>query len=84
MSSDGGRRGHLEAGPLARHLAEQVGVDLEKLHGSGPGGRVTRTDVEQAAATRATAQPPRVRATLSRGGSPPSGRRPGHRGWDGQ
>ncbi|GAA1261717.1 2-oxo acid dehydrogenase subunit E2 [Streptomyces aureus] len=63
VSSDGGRRGHLEAGPLARHLAEQVGVDLEKLHGSGPGGRVTRTDVEQAAATRATAQPPRVRAT---------------------
>lgn len=56
-------RGHLEAGPLVRHLAERSGLDLETLHGSGPGGRVTRTNVEQAAAARATAQPPRVRAT---------------------
>ncbi|GHE49511.1 2-oxo acid dehydrogenase subunit E2 [Streptomyces capitiformicae] len=56
-------RGHIEAGPLVRHLAETSGLDLETLHGSGPGGRVTRTDVEQAAAARATAQPPRVRAT---------------------
>ncbi|GCB50803.1 2-oxo acid dehydrogenase subunit E2 [Streptomyces sp. NL15-2K] len=56
-------RGHIEAGPLVRHLAEQSGVNLETLHGSGPGGRVTRTDVEEAAAARATARPPRVRAT---------------------
>lgn len=50
---------HTEAGPLVRHLAEQSGVDLETLHGSGPGGRVTRTDVEEAAAARR----PRLRAT---------------------
>ncbi|KUO19292.1 dihydrolipoamide acetyltransferase family protein [Streptomyces dysideae] len=55
--------GHIEAGPLVRHLAEHSGVDLETLHGSGPGGRVTRTDVEQAAAARAAPRPPRVRAT---------------------
>ncbi|TQJ37520.1 2-oxo acid dehydrogenase subunit E2 [Streptomyces sp. NBC_00080] len=43
---------HTEAGPLVRHLAEQSGVGLETLLGSGPGGRVTRTDVEEAAAAR--------------------------------
>jgi pyruvate dehydrogenase E2 component (dihydrolipoamide acetyltransferase) len=56
------QRGHIEAGPLVRHLAEHSGVDLETLHGSGPGGRVTRTDVEEAAA-RTTSRPPRVRST---------------------
>ncbi|MDX3314275.1 2-oxo acid dehydrogenase subunit E2 [Streptomyces sp. ME08-AFT2] len=50
---------HTEAGPLVRHLAEQSGVDLETLHGSGPGGRVTRTDVEEAVAARQ----PRLRVT---------------------
>ncbi|WP_432193143.1 2-oxo acid dehydrogenase subunit E2 [Streptomyces sp. bgisy027] len=55
--------GHAEAGPLIRHLAEQSGVHLETVHGSGPGGRVTRTDVEAAVAARAAPGPPRVRAT---------------------
>ncbi|MEV6408368.1 2-oxo acid dehydrogenase subunit E2 [Streptomyces bobili] len=57
-------RGHIEAGPLLRHLAERRGIELETLEGSGPGGRVTRTDVEQAAAAaEAAAAPSRVRAT---------------------
>jgi len=55
--------GHVEAGPLVRHLAEQSGIELETLRGSGPGGRVTRTDVETAAAARFTGWPPRARAT---------------------
>ncbi|MCM2577427.1 2-oxo acid dehydrogenase subunit E2 [Streptomyces meridianus] len=38
------------AGPLVRHLAERSGVDVDTLHGTGPGGRVTRADVERAAA----------------------------------
>ncbi|MFD8544481.1 dihydrolipoamide acetyltransferase family protein [Streptomyces sp. NPDC059649] len=42
---------HGEAGPLIRRLAERAGVDLDALHGSGQGGRVTRADVERAAAT---------------------------------
>ncbi|WP_069169237.1 2-oxo acid dehydrogenase subunit E2 [Streptomyces griseus] len=51
-------------GPLLRHLAERSGVDLENLRGSGPGGRVTRSDVEEAtAAAGAVAQPSRVRST---------------------
>ncbi|KUL22189.1 dihydrolipoamide acetyltransferase family protein [Streptomyces regalis] len=57
------QRAHIEAGPLVRHFAEQSGVALETLHGSGPGGRVTRADVQEAAAARAAPGPPRVRAT---------------------
>ncbi|GAA1636224.1 dihydrolipoamide acetyltransferase family protein [Nonomuraea maheshkhaliensis] len=34
--------------PIVRHLAEQRGLDLTAVHGTGPGGRVTRTDVEHA------------------------------------
>lgn len=35
--------------PMVRHLADQLGVDLESLHGTGVGGSVTRADVERAA-----------------------------------
>jgi pyruvate dehydrogenase E2 component (dihydrolipoamide acetyltransferase) len=35
--------------PVLRHLAEQLQVDTSHLHGSGPGGRVTRDDIEHAA-----------------------------------
>ncbi|MEW1775498.1 dihydrolipoamide acetyltransferase family protein [Streptomyces sp. NPDC086777] len=49
----------LGAGPLVRHLAELRGVDLTTLHGTGPGGRITRTDVEHAPLPHV----PRVRST---------------------
>lgn len=34
--------------PLARKLARENDIDLSSLDGSGPGGRIVRTDVEQA------------------------------------
>lgn len=37
------------ASPAVRKLARQHGVDLETISGSGPGGRITRADVEAAA-----------------------------------
>lgn len=40
----------LRASPLARRLAAQRGVDLSRLQGSGPGGRIVRIDVERAQA----------------------------------
>ncbi|MFJ9712759.1 dihydrolipoamide acetyltransferase family protein [Streptomyces sp. NPDC101234] len=49
----------LGAGPLVRHLAALRGVDLTTLHGTGPGGRITRADVEHAPPPHA----PRVRST---------------------
>jgi pyruvate dehydrogenase E2 component (dihydrolipoyllysine-residue acetyltransferase) len=38
--------------PLVRHEAAQLGVDLATVHGTGPGGTITRADVEHAAASR--------------------------------
>ncbi|HRE43828.1 MAG TPA: 2-oxo acid dehydrogenase subunit E2 [Terricaulis sp.] len=37
------------ASPLARRLAEQGGIDLSGLKGSGPNGRIVKADVEAAA-----------------------------------
>jgi pyruvate dehydrogenase E2 component (dihydrolipoamide acetyltransferase) len=36
--------------PLVRKLARDLGIDLHEVAGSGPGGRITRADVERAAA----------------------------------
>ena len=38
--------------PLARKIAEEQGIDPETLEGTGPGGRVTKQDVEKAIAAR--------------------------------
>jgi pyruvate dehydrogenase E2 component (dihydrolipoyllysine-residue acetyltransferase) len=40
--------GKVRASPMARRLASERGLDLSKLSGSGPGGRVIRVDVEAA------------------------------------
>lgn len=34
------------ASPLARRMAEERGIDLSKIHGTGPNGRITETDIE--------------------------------------
>ena len=38
----------VKASPLARRLAQEKGLDLAALHGSGPGGRIVKSDVEAA------------------------------------
>jgi 2-oxoisovalerate dehydrogenase E2 component (dihydrolipoyl transacylase) len=43
--------GRVRATPLVRRLAQELGVDLETLEGSGPQGRVTEEDVRSAAAS---------------------------------
>ena len=40
----------IKASPLARKLAEEQGVDLRRVSGSGPGGRILKKDVENAPA----------------------------------
>jgi pyruvate dehydrogenase E2 component (dihydrolipoamide acetyltransferase) len=52
--AEGGDR--VKASPLARRLAEQRGVDLTSLTGSGPGGRIVKADVD-GAGTGAAARP---------------------------
>ena len=49
------------ASPLARRMAQQAGLDLANLRGSGPHGRIVRTDIEAALAKGAPA-PPRAAA----------------------
>jgi pyruvate dehydrogenase E2 component (dihydrolipoamide acetyltransferase) len=39
----------IKASPLARRLAEAQGIDLASLKGSGPGGRIVRADLGEAA-----------------------------------
>ncbi len=38
----------LKASPLARKIAKEKGVDLARVVGSGPGGRIVKKDVENA------------------------------------
>jgi pyruvate dehydrogenase E2 component (dihydrolipoamide acetyltransferase) len=44
----GGER--IIASPLAKRLAEQRGVDLSSMTGTGPGGRIVKADIEAAGA----------------------------------
>ncbi len=61
-TSGGNGGGRARSSPLARRLASERGLDLARLHGSGPGGRVIRRDIEAAAsAAPVTAAPPAVR-----------------------
>jgi pyruvate dehydrogenase E2 component (dihydrolipoamide acetyltransferase) len=49
--------GDVKASPVAKRLAEQEGIDLHKVKGTGPGGRVTKEDVEQALVALMNAEP---------------------------
>jgi len=50
--------GEVLATPVARKLAKDLGVDLSKVTGTGPGGRVTEGDVRTAAAISAPGTKP--------------------------
>lgn len=55
-----------KASPVAQRIAREAGVDLNQVAGSGPGGRVTRADVEAHLASAPAAEPQmggKVRAT---------------------
>ncbi|MFK7909465.1 MAG: dihydrolipoamide acetyltransferase family protein [Akkermansiaceae bacterium] len=48
----------IKASPLAKKIAASEGVDLSKVKGTGPGGRIIKVDVEGAASSpRTTAAP---------------------------
>jgi pyruvate dehydrogenase E2 component (dihydrolipoamide acetyltransferase) len=50
----------VQATPAVRTLAKQTGIDLARVTGTGPGGRITKEDVERAATK--TAQQANVEA----------------------
>jgi pyruvate dehydrogenase E2 component (dihydrolipoamide acetyltransferase) len=41
--------GRVKASPVARRMARELGVELQAVEGSGPGGRIVKADVEAAA-----------------------------------
>ncbi|MDH4350197.1 MAG: 2-oxo acid dehydrogenase subunit E2 [Gemmatimonadota bacterium] len=45
--------GRIKASPLARRMAGEQGVDLRRVDGSGPGGRIVKRDIAAAAAASA-------------------------------
>ena len=47
-SSSGSGDDRLKVSPLARRLAEQKGVDLAAVEGSGPNGRIIKADIDAA------------------------------------
>ena len=49
------RSGDVRAAPFVRQLAKDKGVDLAQVTGTGPGGRITRSDVEAASSSPAVA-----------------------------
>ena len=42
------RHGRIFASPLAKKMAEQAGLDLGEISGSGPNGRIVKADIESA------------------------------------
>ena len=45
----------VRATPLARRIARESGIDISRVSGSGPHGRIVRADVEDALAARSSA-----------------------------
>ncbi len=75
VSDTGGR---IFASPLARRMAEQQGIDLASVNGTGPNGRIVKADIEAHAgaapagvsATAPTAAPAATAATAIAGETP--------------
>lgn len=52
-----GAGGRVNASPAARRLAQELGVDLATVTGTGPGGMIGREDVQRAAASTQVQEP---------------------------
>ncbi|MDE3094569.1 MAG: 2-oxo acid dehydrogenase subunit E2 [Chloroflexota bacterium] len=66
--------GRLRASPVAKRIARERGIDLRRVHGSGPDGRILRHDVEQFAepATAAVTARTQEAAAAARPGPSPA------------
>jgi pyruvate dehydrogenase E2 component (dihydrolipoamide acetyltransferase) len=65
-----GEDGHVRASPLARRLAEEMGVDLASVTGSGPEGRIVKEDVIAAGGTRQKTERRRPQPAAERAAGP--------------
>ncbi len=55
-SAEPAQKERIKASPVARRIATENDVDLQKLSGSGPGGRIVKADVEAAAVNAAAVE----------------------------
>ena len=60
---DGGER--LKISPIARKLADELGLDASTIQGTGPGGRITKDDILRVAEAAKTAAPAAVSVTTA-------------------
>ncbi len=65
----------VKASPVAKKMAEEKGIDLSTVNGTGPGGRITKEDVEKAItdAAAAPAKPAAAQAAASTPSAQPDG-----------
>jgi pyruvate dehydrogenase E2 component (dihydrolipoamide acetyltransferase) len=56
-AAPGADNGRVKASPLARRLAQEAGMQIGGVQGTGPGGRIVKRDVEQAVAQGGAQQP---------------------------
>jgi len=71
-----GKPSRVYASPLARRLAEQKGVDLSSLTGSGPHGRIIKADIDAAQPGAAPAKKPAAPLSASALASAPQAAAP--------
>lgn len=66
--------GPIKASPVARRLADEKGIDLRQLEGTGPGGRITKDDVlaHEAQAAKAAPAPAAPAAPAAPPAGPPA------------
>ena len=57
--------GRIKASPLAKKMAEDKGVDISKITGSGDGGRITKKDVDEYKPAVASASTPQGMAPVA-------------------
>jgi pyruvate dehydrogenase E2 component (dihydrolipoamide acetyltransferase) len=68
--SEGGK---VFASPLARRLAKEAGIDVSAIAGSGPKGRVIKSDVEAAKSGKAPLKAAAAAPAAGAGGAAPAG-----------
>jgi pyruvate dehydrogenase E2 component (dihydrolipoyllysine-residue acetyltransferase) len=74
--------GRVKASPVARRMARDLNVELSRIAGSGPGGRIVKADVEAAAGGAPSTAP--AREAAPRAPAPAPAAAPGSEGAKGE
>ncbi len=70
-AAEAGGDGFLKISPIARRLADERGVDPRRVKGTGPGGRITKKDIESFPVEKAPAAPAPAKAAPAVPATPP-------------